>query len=363
MALAAHIDSLKSLCGNGEVRAAFIRGVIVTLIIYALIFAVLFLRSDSILKNTQDKLATKTVLIESAAPIKVVNEESFSDEDEPQAEAILPVELGFGEKTALGVLPIITPEGKSYFSEFKKDTLIAEDAKTVSVIITNLASLGDKEKRDIAELNENIAYSISPYLKDSASLHSYLSAEDRELWLSLPIERASDGGTITDPGPKALLSRLSYANNKDNLNWIMAQGHSYTGLAAFSNSAFTKNQPVMRLILKDVFARGLGLVDLNPDGLDYFEQNAAFNNAPYLRGSVNLSKPEWRDNIKGGLERAEKLALMQGKALIVVPYYPNVIKELKQWLPRLSNSDIRVVPPSSVAAMGISSDILFKSPE
>lgn len=358
-AITAHIIRLKSALPSIEMtdkmRAAFLKGLIVVGAVYVLILLTLIIRSDAILKNAQQSLPTKTVLIENIAPIKMVHGDGVHENSTPNK---------IGEATSSeAILPVITADKNSYFKEYHKAYPIPQDRKLISVLITGVTSIDDKVKTDLDALPETIAFSLSPYSKDLEKIETHLYEQGREMWLSIPMEYLSPDNKIVDPGPRALLSRLAFLNNQENLHWTMSRAHYYAGLSANSSSAFLKNQPVMRLILKDIFSRGLGLIDENPDGLSYFEQNAAFHNAPYLKVDVNLSKTEWFNAIRESYLSAIQIARDTGHSFIVVPYYPNMVRDLQSFIASLDENEFAIVPPSSVASMGIADNIMFASPE
>lgn len=332
--------------GSTQTRTAFMRGAIAVLALYSLFFALVFIRSGATLEAAQNNLPSKTVIIESSAPIKIAHGDSHAVKGA----------TNHGEATNA------IADATSPFTHYKKTVALPAGKKYISVLVTDIHTLNDATKRSISALPDNVSYVVSPYSQSIEAIEDYLYGAKREIWLSLPMERVTKSNQLVDPGPKAILSRLSFGKNQDNLNWALERAHYYAGLAGFSSATFIKNQPVMRLLLKDIFSHGLGLLDLNPEGLGYFEQNAAYHNAPYMRGAVNLSLEQWQGRSKAAFNAVQEQARDYGSALVVVPHYPKLMSDLELWLKTLDR-EFAIVPPSSVAGMGIADDLLFSSPK
>src|SRR3546814_15425239 len=64
-----------------------------------------------------------------------------------------------------------------------------------------------------------------------------------------------------DPGPQALLTSLAPQDNLDRLDWVLARGSAYVGLAGSLGSRFTASREAVEPILREVKERGLMFLD------------------------------------------------------------------------------------------------------
>src|SRR3546814_16586478 len=73
--------------------------------------------------------------------------------------------------------------------------------------------------------------------------------------LDLPMEPTTFPNE--DPGPQALLTSLAPQDNLDRLDWVLARGSAYVGLAGSLGSLFTASRAAVQPILRAVNERGL----------------------------------------------------------------------------------------------------------
>ena len=137
-------------------------------------------------------------------------------------------------------------------------------------------------------LPNDITLAISPYAASASAKREDLGANEYESWMMLPMETLQF--PAVDPGPKALLTRTSYENNQDHLYWTLSRAQGYAGIVAYSDTAFAQAKPVFGALMKEVFDRGLGYVDLNSDGNAQIGSIAARYPNRYAQASVNFDK-------------------------------------------------------------------------
>src|SRR3546814_16187840 len=73
--------------------------------------------------------------------------------------------------------------------------------------------------------------------------------------LDLPMEPTTFPNE--DPGPQALLTSLAPQDTLDRLDWVLARGSAYVGLAGSLGSRFTASREAVEPILREVQERGL----------------------------------------------------------------------------------------------------------
>jgi len=344
----ARILSVTGILKDKDILRAMARGLVVASGIYILILLSLLIRSDAIYNNIEATLPQRIVPV--SAPNILASEKAAEDYKRP----------ALGEQTAQGLLPAINEDGLSYFKAFRHEFMLPHGNPTISILLTGLHDLGAENKSLLDNLPPEIGVILSAYQNNLSTMEKRLRADKREIWLQLPMERHKADESYIDPGPKAILSRRPLVDNKEMMHWTMSRAQNYIGLATYSSDVFAKNQPVMRAMLKDIFDRGLGLLELNPDGLTYFEQNAAFFNAPYIRTDIDVSNEQWLTRRKDAFIQAEARARETGHSLLLLPFYPNAINDLKLWLRGLESNGFILVPSSAIAAKGIAPDTLHK---
>ena len=118
----------------------------------------------------------------------------------------------------------------------------------------------------IRDLPAAISLAISPYAPDPTALLAAARAAGHEYLLSLPMEPARY--PLNDPGPRALLTSHTPAQNQAALIWALSRFPGYVGvtgaLGAMDGERFAGASEDIDPVLRRLAARGLLYVDPRP---------------------------------------------------------------------------------------------------
>lgn len=348
------IDPRALTIGLGAVGALYL-----ILIIYS------FITSPSLLKQAETKAPKRIITIETAEqkplPSLIKKSETNTHQEEPKDKNITtssapqsskvttpfdPVKpmKGFYEQTDNGYLPQKNADGLSPFDAYRRTVAsVNPEHKKIAIALTDIGLSEKMSKSAVIDLPAEISLILSPYANQPQKWQSSISAHGHELWLSIPIE--DKYYPMSEPGSQGLLSRAGYDKNKEHLIWSMTRTHGYTGIAMYSDEAFSNARNILKSLVSFVFKRGLGYLELNPQTPHSLDLFAAQLNTPYIKSTTQK-----------GAVFSEYIDILEQKAdnnsplIATFPATPANIKAIKSWAETLEQKSITLLPLSSVYA-------------
>lgn len=353
---------------------AFVRGMVVVGLFYALIAVFIISKSEETLTALEGTLTSQAVEIERAfvfPPLPAVAEvqESpvYARGEEPPAEQIAeppqqhveppapvaeaaavvpqgneplraaPVE-GLTATGAQGPLPVISPKGLTPFMAYKRPFSIPS-GPVVSIAVVGFGLSEAVSTEALAALPPEVSLILSPYAADPEKWQIDARNDGHEIWMQLPMQTASY--PADDPGPKAILTKGSLMFNQQILEWVLSRTTGYAGVAALTDSTFSDTAHMLEELLKQVFGRGLGFFEINPKAEPMIETQAVTGHYPYARNTYYL------DEIS--LKALEAEARSKGHVIGVLRPTPKSIRALNTWLSTLAAKNITLAPLSMIA--------------
>ncbi|MCD8497150.1 MAG: divergent polysaccharide deacetylase family protein [Alphaproteobacteria bacterium] len=215
----------------------------------------------------------------------------------PKHEEYLPVKMkglveGLTEKGAQGMLPIIRKsDGLTPFKAYARPYKHPATLPRIALVIDGYGLKADHSEKVLA-LPGTVSLIISPYAAQAPQWQKAAKDAGHELWLSLPME--SQSYSEIDPGPRALSGTLLLPENEIRLEGILAQADGYVGVVGFYSDRFKPVTLMMQSLFDEIFNRGLGYVELNPQPPATVADIAKRLKAPYAQGVINLMMPAFR---------------------------------------------------------------------
>lgn len=212
----------------------------------------------------------------------------------------------------------------------------------VSVVLTNAGLSASMTERALNELPAEIALAFSPYGADTGNWLKKAALGKRESLLLVPMEPATY--PKDDPGPKALLTRLSTDENAKNLEWIFGRGGEFTGAMNFMGSRLLGEEKNMRQIFEALRKKNAFFME-NPavPGDPQAFLSAREAGIPYVSADIAIDTKGTETSIRQQLLSLEKLAEVRGYAVGVAQPYPVTLSALKNWAASLDNRGIQLV--------------------
>ncbi len=217
----------------------------------------------------------------------------------------------------------------------------------VAIVMTGLGMSEGVTEAAIRSLPPEVSLSFSPYAHNLANWIGLARVNGHEVLLDLYMEPSTY--PFDDPGPQAIMTVLSEAENRKRFDWVLSRGNSFVGLTGRMGSRLLARQESLSPVLQDIAEEGLLFVDdratagsLGFDLARELEIPAAYSEDMIDEPSAN------RAAIDAKLNRVERLALTKGAAVALAQPYPVTIERLNVWIAELAERGVVLAPISAV---------------
>ena len=225
---------------------------------------------------------------------------------------------------------------------------LEEDSRPrIAIVMTGLGMSDGVTEAAIRSLPAEVSLSFSPYARNLASWIGLARVDGHEVLLDLYMEPATY--PLDDPGPHAIMTVLSEAENRKRFDWVLSRGNSFVGLTGRMGSRLLTRRQALSPVLQDIAEQGLLFVDdrATAGSLGFalareLEVPAAYSEDIIDEPSAN------RAAIDAKLNRIERLALTKGAAVALAQPYPVTIERLNVWIAELAERGVALAPISAV---------------
>ncbi len=253
------------------------------------------------------------------------------------------------EASPYGPLPVRAADGRSPWRAYARPFLGDPDKPRIAIIITKLGLSRTRTERAIAELPPEVSLAFSPYGRGLEDWGRKARKAGHEVLLMVPMEPI--GYPDNDPGPLALMTMRTPAENVDRLHRVLGRMTAYVGIVSEMGSRFTASPQALAPIMSDLSRRGLMVVDSRTTARSVLADEARAVGLPVAvndRIIDNIADP---DEIERYLRELETLALRRGYALGMGRAYPVTIARIRAWAAGLAARGFVLAPVSALARM------------
>ena len=233
------------------------------------------------------------------------------------------------------------------WQRFSQDYDEADKRPRIAVVLTGMGLSSAATEAAINQLPAGITLSFTPYSRRLDQWMSLARTGGHEVMLDLPMEPTSYPDD--DPGPQALLTALSPAQNVERLNWILDRADGYVGVATVMGSRFTTSEESLLPVFEALKEQGLIFLDNKAS-----ENSVAWRLAAKI-GVANAVNDRSLDSaqasrvaIDARLVQLEDIARTDGAAVAMGRPYPVTIEALREWAKGLSERGFALAPISAV---------------
>ncbi len=251
------------------------------------------------------------------------------------------------ERSRAGLLPIIGEDGRQPWKVYARPFDDNDTRPRIAVVISGLGLSGAATEAAIRRLPGPVTLAFAPYAKGLDRWVPLARAAGHEVLLTLPMEPVNY--PANDPGPYALLTSLSAAQNLDRLRWVLSRSTGYVGLIDFMGSRFATSERDLRPVLEELKKRGLMFVDSRSSLLSVGAGTARQIGLPRAMNDLFIDLHASRAAIDQNLSELERIARDNGHALGVGAPYPVTLERLSAWLTGLDVKGFALAPVSAVA--------------
>lgn len=349
---------------------AFGLGLGVVGLIYLLIFVYIFAFSQSTVEGLEKQLSSTFAKVEvSDKPPVTASDNSKSHDgahhEEAEAQSTAPKELpdnlveGLLEHTPIGALPIVrTTDGLTSFRAYQQPFDFDQISKPMVIFVVKDFGLSSENSQMALEiLPPQVGFVLSPYSTMPDEWIKLAREAKHEIWMNAPIE--NNTSTTNDSGAATILTNSSYVQKLKALQWNMSQGSGYIGVASYTDNLLLESKEQYSKLADEIYGRGLGFFELNPNANSYIESKALSKNAPYIKADMEVIQM-LGDN---SFEILEKKLTKKNVIVAVVPNYPKPLKNLAAWILKVGQVDYTLAPASALYDLALHNSTKQPSPK
>ncbi len=218
--------------------------------------------------------------------------------------------------------------------------------RTVAIaIIIDDMGIDQKRSKLAIGLPAPLTFSFIPYGYHLHALTAAAHAAGNEILVHVPMEPLDPE---VDPGPNALRTTLSIAENRRRLDWDFSRFDGYVGLNNHMGSKFTAWKPGMEMVMKEVQARGLLFVDSFTSNQSVGFHLARADRLPSAARDIFIDHIISRPAIEHSLQELERIARRRGFAVGIAHPHDLSREILATWIPEAKARGISFVPISYI---------------
>jgi polysaccharide deacetylase 2 family uncharacterized protein YibQ len=212
----------------------------------------------------------------------------------------------------------------------------------ITVIMTDIGISETDTGRAMEDLPQDMTLAFSPYSPNLADWMQKARSANRETLILIPMEPVTY--PRDDPGPQALLTRHSDADNSRRLDWVLRQANGAVGAMNYMGSSLLADEKNLTSVLNALYKRSSLFVE-NPQGPESMAEDVAERTStPYLKADIHIDKSAAELDVKQQLLKLENLAKQRGYAVGIAQPYPITFGILKAWAAGLDSRGIKLVP-------------------
>lgn len=244
-------------------------------------------------------------------------------------------------------LPRIGADGRMPMRVYAAGYDPADPRPRVAILLANIA-MGEQDSEEaIRALPSAVSLAVSPYAAHPGKLAELARATGHELLVGIPMEPL--GYAMNDPGPMALMTGLSPAENAARLDRVLALFNGYAGVTgAMGNGLHGERYAASAQIvpmLQELARRGVFYIDPRPGGT----LSSAGAGLASRAVDLVLDEPPLRTEIEAKLARLAQLAHDHGSALgLADSPSPVTTARLAAWAATLKQQGLVLVPVSAL---------------
>lgn len=228
------------------------------------------------------------------------------------------------------------------WQRFARPFDINDPRPRIAIVVLGLGLLHGETAAAIDELPSEVTLSFSPYSHDLDGWMVEARSFGHEVMLDLPMVQSGLGTQSAGAGeadPQALAAGLGEADNLRRLDWVLARGQDYVGVAGVDAGGMSASASGLSPVLDDIGRHGLMFLGpAGPGGLGL----------PRAVADLSIDARPDRDYIDAQLAELERRARQTGFAVGVAFGYPVTIERLSLWSRALEQKNLALAPVSAL---------------
>lgn len=246
-----------------------------------------------------------------------------------------------------GLLPVIGQDGTAPFDAYARPAPTEKSADPkIAIIVTGIGLSRAATEAAIESLPADVTLSLNVYARGLDFWSKQARQAGHEVLLDMPSE--SVDFPFTDPGPNALKSLATPAENLAQLEWMLSRTTGYFGVLGVYGTKFLTVEEQVKGVMDVLKQRGLMYVDGGVQ--DSLGTRVAYSvGAKWASVELTLDDLPGRKALALQLEELEGLAQKRAIAIARISADPASLKGLSDWLKTLKDKRLQLVPVSALA--------------
>jgi polysaccharide deacetylase 2 family uncharacterized protein YibQ len=217
--------------------------------------------------------------------------------------------------------------------------------KPLIAIVIDDMGVDQRRSARAMKLPAKVTLSFLPYARDLKKQAAEAVALGHEIMLHVAMEPES---SEADPGPNVLLTGTPEAELLANLRWNLEQMTGYQGINNHMGSRFTRDLAGMRLVMRELKARGLFFLDSVTSRDSVGARTAREAGVPFATRDVFIDHKDDEAFVHKQLAQVEAEARKHGIAIAIAHPRDITLRALKTWLPKVQAEGFELVGVSRV---------------
>lgn len=217
----------------------------------------------------------------------------------------------------------------------------------IAVVIDDMG-LNHVNSRRMAALRAPLTLAYLPYADNLPRQTAAARQSGHELWVHMPMEPSDMDDN--NPGPNALLTTNSAAENMRRLNENLAKFDGYVGINNHMGSRFTRSADALAPVMAEIKKRGLWFLDSKTIGSSVASDVAVRTGVAAVDRDIFLDNVATVPAVKAQLRALESVARRNGYAVAIGHPHDATVAALKTWLSDVQSRGFDVVPLSEIIA-------------
>lgn len=337
-----------------------LRGLAVVALFYMLLWLYATWTAENTLKNLESKMASISVPLGQVTTTPPDSLEHASESTSQHAgnenkgahqkasgqknNALQTID-GLTEETRYGTLPVIRQKDnltsfRAYQHPFSFAGKPLSEKPIIAFIIKDFGLSKDASETALDILPAPVSLMLSPYAGLPKEWMTMAQNKGHEVWMHTPIQHQN----AVDFGPSTLFHHTGYNEKLGTLYQTLSQTRGYCGISSYTDESLSLAEDQYKKLTEEIYSRGLGYFEINPDAPPIIERKALAFGAPYIQADLEILRMQGEHSF----ETLESIARQNGHAVAVIPAYPKLIKNLAVWIMKVAQADYIVAPISAM---------------
>lgn len=331
---------------------SLLQGFLIAICFYLSLFFLLFNAEQATKEKIENQMAQISIALNQDD--KALDGQATAVTQISDSEPLIVAELkeapiaGLYDREEFGDVPKIDLiHKKTPYSAYQRPFSNIAQKPLISLVMKDYGVSKRLSERAREILPGEVTFVLSPYPRNIEDFQKSAREDGHEVWLQLPLENNSY--PPSDPGPQAILSRLSLRYNTDQLLWLLTRTVGYSGIVMMSDDVFNNAEPMFRSLMREIYDRGLGIFELNTNMPSEIPEKVSRQlQTPYRGVDINLDSEKWRGNRTQAFEFLETIASGKGAATAIFEPHPETLIAIDLWARNLEQQGFQLAPLSAV---------------